>query len=121
MTRKFTEDHEWLSIDGDVATVGITSFAQSQLGDLVFVELPQVGRAVKKGEAIAIVESVKAASEVYSPLSGEVVAVNESIVADPAQVSADPEQTAWMFKVRIGDRSELDALMDEAAYRKHIG
>ena len=120
MTRKFTEDHEWISIDGNIATVGITSFAQSKLGDLVYVELPQIGRAVKKGEALAIVESVKAASDVFSPLSGEVVAVNESIVTDPAQVNADPENTAWMFKVRIANRGELDSLMDEAAYRQHI-
>jgi len=120
MTRKFTEDHEWISIDGNIATVGITSFAQSKLGDVVYVELPQIGRAVKKGEALAIVESVKAASDVFSPLSGEVVAVNESIVTDPAQVNADPENTAWMFKVRIANRGELDSLMDEAAYRQHI-
>jgi glycine cleavage system H protein len=121
MTRKFTEDHEWLSIDGDVATVGITSYAQSQLGDLVFVELPQTGRAVKKGETIAVVESVKAASDVYSPLSGEVVETNESVVADPALVTADPEKAAWLFKIRIADRAELDSLMDEAAYRQRIG
>lgn len=121
MTCKFTEDHEWLSIEGDVATVGITSYAQSQLGDLVFVELPKTGRSVKKGEAVAVVELVKVASDVYSPLTGEVVESNESVVADPALVNSDPEQGAWMFKIRIADRAELGSLMDEAAYRQHIG
>ena len=120
MDRKFTPDHEWVSIDGDIATVGITDYAQSQLGDLVFVELPKTGRAIKKGEAVAVVESVKAASDVYSPLTGEVVAVNEGIVADPALVNSDPEQAAWMFKVRLADRAEVEALMDEAAYRQQI-
>jgi glycine cleavage system H protein len=120
MDRKFTPDHEWVSIDGDIATVGITDYAQSQLGDLVFVELPKTGRAIRKGEAVAVVESVKAASDVYSPLTGEVVAVNEGIVADPALVNSDPEQSAWMFKVRLTDRAEVEALMDEAAYRQQI-
>jgi glycine cleavage system H protein len=120
MDRKFTKDHEWLSIDGDVATVGITDHAQSQLGDLVFVELPQLGRSVRKSEAVAVVESVKAASDVYSPLTGEVVAVNEAVVAEPALVNSDPEQQAWLFKLRIASPSELDALMDEAAYQRHI-
>ena len=118
MDRKFTQDHEWLNIDGDVATVGITDHAQSQLGDLVYVELPKVGRAVKKSEAVAVVESVKAASDVYSPLSGEIVEVNDTIVAEPALVNGGAENTAWFFKVRIGDTAELDGLMDEAAYRK---
>ena len=119
MTRKFTADHEWLSIEGDVATVGITDYAQSQLGDLVYVELPKTGRSVKKGEAVAVVESVKAASDVYSPLSGEVIEVNESIVADPALVNSDAERTAWMFKIRVAAPAELDSLMDEEAYRQH--
>ena len=120
MDRKFTKDHEWLSIEGDIATVGITDHAQTQLGDLVFVELPKVGRAVKKGEAVAIVESVKAASDVYSPLSGEIVEVNELIVSEPALVNSGAEKAAWFFKLRISDRSELDGLMDEAAYRQLI-
>ncbi len=119
MTRKFTEDHEWLSIEDDFATVGITNYAQSQLGDLVFVELPKIGRSVKKGEAVAVVESVKAASDVYSPLTGEVVEINESVVAEPALVNADADGS-WMFKIRITNRGEIDSLMDEAAYRQHI-
>lgn len=117
MDRKFTQDHEWLTIQADVATVGITDHAQSQLGDLVFVELPKVGRAAKKGEAVAVVESVKAASDVYSPLTGEIVAVNEAIVVDPALVNASAESAAWFFKIRVADGAELDGLMDEAAYR----
>jgi glycine cleavage system H protein len=120
MTRKFTQEHEWLSIDGDVATVGITNYAQSQLGDLVFVELPQVGRRANKSEAVAVVESVKAASDVYAPLTGEVVAVNEAVVAEPALVNTNAESTAWLFKLRISNRSELEDLMDEAEYRQHI-
>lgn len=120
MDRKFTEDHEWLSVDGDVATVGITQHAQSQLGDLVFVELPQVGRSVSKSEAVAVVESVKAASDVYSPLTGEVVAVNDAVVADPALVNTDPENGAWLFKVRMASPSELDSMMDEAGYQQLI-
>ena len=120
MDRKFTEDHEWVSVDGDVATVGITDHAQEQLGDLVFVELPQVGRSVRKSEAVAVVESVKAASDVYSPLTGEIVAVNETVVAEPALVNADPEKQAWLFKLRISSPSELEGLMDEAAYRQHV-
>jgi glycine cleavage system H protein len=120
MTRKFTEEHEWLSIDGDVAIVGITDYAQSQLGDLVFVELPQVGRSVGKGEAVAVVESVKAASDVYAPLTGEIVAVNEAVVAEPALVNTDAENKAWLFKLRVSNRSELEGLMDEAAYRQRI-
>jgi glycine cleavage system H protein len=119
MTRKFTEDHEWISIEGDIASVGITDHAQSQLGDLVFVELPKIGRSVKKGEAAAVVESVKAASDVYAPLSGEVVEINEDVVAEPGLVNADADAT-WMFKVRMANRAELDSLMDEAAYRQHI-
>jgi glycine cleavage system H protein len=120
MERKFTEDHEWLTVDGGVATVGITDHAQSQLGDLVFVELPQVGRSIRKGEAVAVVESVKAASDVYSPLTGEVIAINEAVVADPALVNAEPEKQAWLFKIRIASPSELEGLMDEAEYRQHI-
>lgn len=118
MTRKFTEDHEWLDIDGDVATIGITAYAQSQLGDLVHIELPKVGRTVAKGEVVAVVELVKAASEVYSPVSGEVIETNDGIVADPAMVNSDPEQAAWMFKLRLTNRAEVNSLMDEAAYRQ---
>ena len=119
MTTLFTSDHEWLRIEGDVATIGITDYAQSQLGDVVFVELPKVGRSLKKAEAAAIVESVKAASEVYAPLSGEVVEVNDAVVAEPALVNSDAADKAWFFKIRIADKSELGGLMDEAAYKAH--
>jgi glycine cleavage system H protein len=117
MPRYFTEEHEWLDQDGDVATVGITDHAQEQLGEIVYVELPKVGRQVKKGEAAAIVESVKAASDVYTPISGEIVAVNDAIVSDPARVNSEAETGAWLFKVRVATASELDGLMDEKAYR----
>ena len=119
MTTLYTSDHEWLQIEGDVATVGITDFAQSQLGDVVFVELPKVGRQLKKAEAAAVVESVKAASDVYAPITGEVVAVNEVITAEPALVNSDAAGKAWFFKIKIADRSELGGLMDEAAYKAH--
>jgi glycine cleavage system H protein len=103
MTTLFTPDHEWLRIEGDVATIGVTDYAQSQLGDVVFVELPKVGRSLKKAEAAAVVESVKAASDVYAPITGEVIAAGG----------------AWFFKMKIADKGELDGLMDEAAYKKH--
>jgi len=119
MTTLFTTDHEWLKIDGDVATIGVTDYAQSQLGDVVFVELPKAGRALKKGEAAAVVESVKAASDVYAPITGEVVAVNDALVADPALVNSDAGGKAWFFKVKIADKKDLDGLMDEAAYKAH--
>ena len=119
MTTLYTPDHEWLRIDGDVATIGVTDFAQSQLGDVVFVELPKVGRNVKKAEAIAVVESVKAASDVYAPISGEVLEVNDAVVAEPALVNSDPAGKAWFFKMKISDKSELGGLMDEAAYKAH--
>jgi glycine cleavage system H protein len=119
MTTLFTADHEWLRIEGDVATVGITEYAQSQLGDVVFIELPKVGRSLKKAEAAAVVESVKAASDVYAPISGEVLEANEALAAEPALVNSDAAGRAWFFKVKIADKSELDGLMDEAAYQKH--
>ncbi|MBR0965998.1 glycine cleavage system protein GcvH [Bradyrhizobium diazoefficiens] len=118
-TTLYTSDHEWLAIDGDVATVGITDYAQSQLGDVVFVELPKVGRTLKKTEAAAVVESVKAASDVYAPISGEVLEVNDALSAEPALVNSDAQDKAWFFKIRIADRSELGGLMDEAAYKAH--
>ncbi len=117
MNRMFTRDHEWLTVDGDVATVGITDHAQSQLGDVVFVELPQVGRQVAKGDAVGVVESVKAASDVFSPLTGEVVGVNSEIVADPALVNKDPMQAGWFFKIRLANRAEVADLLDEAGYQ----
>ena len=119
MTVLFTTDHEWLRIEGDVATVGVTDYAQTQLGDVVFVDLPKVGRVVKKAEATAVVESVKAASDVYAPISGEILEVNEALGADPSLVNSDPAGGAWFFKIRIADKSELDGLMDEAAYQAH--
>ena len=119
MTILYTEDHEWLAVDGDVVTVGITDYAQSQLGDVVFVELPKVGRALKKAEAAAVVESVKAASDVYAPITGEVVEVNDALVADPSLVNSDANNGAWFFKIKIADKNELGGLMDEAAYKAH--
>ena len=114
--RKFTDEHEWLDCAGDVATVGITTHAAEQLGDLVFIELPKVGAKLTKGEAAAVVESVKAASDVYAPVSGEVTEVNEAAVADPATIGTDPQGTGWLYRVRLTDTSVLDGLMDEAAY-----
>jgi glycine cleavage system H protein len=119
MTTLYTTDHEWLKIEGDVVTIGVTDYAQSQLGDVVFVELPKVGRQFKKAEAAAVVESVKAASDVYAPITGEVVEVNEGLTNDPAQVNSDAAGKAWFFKMKIADKSELDGLMDEAAYQSH--
>ena len=119
MTTLFTPDHEWLRIEGDVATIGVTDYAQSQLGDVVFVELPKVGRQLKKAEAAAVVESVKAASDVYAPISGEVLEVNDAVAAEPALVNSDAGGRAWFFKLKIADKKELDGLMDEAAYKTH--
>ena len=116
MTTLYTADHEWLRIEGDVVTVGITDFAQSQLGDVVFVELPKAGRRLKKAEAAAVVESVKAASDVYAPISGEVLEANGALTAEPALVNSDARGKAWFFKMKIADKSELDGLMDEVAY-----
>lgn len=113
---KFTDEHEWLKLDGDVATVGITRHAAEQLGDLVFIELPKVGAKLKKGDAAAVVESVKAASDVYAPLSGEVTEVNDGAVADPAGVGSDPQGGGWLYRIRLDDVSALEGLMDEAAY-----
>ena len=115
-TIKFTKDHEYVSVDGDIATVGITSYAQEQLGDVVFVELPAPGKQVTKGVAAAVVESVKAASEVYSPISGEVVESNKALVAEPALVNSEPMGKGWFFKIKIAAPAELDGLMDEVTY-----
>ena len=115
----FTADHEWLSVEGGVATVGITDYAQEQLGDLVFVELPETGKKLTKGDTAVVVESVKAASDVYAPISGEVVEVNDALSSDPALVNSDAGGKAWFFKMKIADKSELSGLMDEAAYKKH--
>ena len=117
---RFTKDHEWVEVDGDVATVGITAYAAEQLGDVVFVETPDVGKSVKAGDGFAVVESVKAASDVYAPISGEVLEVNDALTAEPALVNSDAGGKAWFFKMKIANKSELDGLMDEAAYAKHI-
>lgn len=119
-TVRFTEDHEWVKVDGDIATVGITDHAQEQLGDVVFVELPETGRTVARGDEAAVVESVKAASEVYAPLSGEVVEVNGALEAEPGTINADAEGTGWFMKIRLSDPAELDGLMDEAAYKAFV-
>lgn len=114
--RKYTEDHEWLEIDGDMATVGITTHATEQLGDIVFIELPDVGSTLNAGDAAGVVESVKAASDVYMPLAGEIVEVNEAIADEPAKVNEDPQGAGWFFKIKLADASAAEALMDEAAY-----
>ena len=113
---RFTKDHEWVRQEGDIAVVGITDFAQEQLGDVVYVELPEIGRRLARGGEAAVVESAKAASEVYAPVSGEVVAVNDELLGDPAKVNADAQGDGWFIKIRLGDPKEMDTLMDEAAY-----
>jgi glycine cleavage system H protein len=117
---KFTKDHEWLRLEGDVAVMGITDYAQTQLGDVVYVELPEVGRRVEKGKEAAVVESVKAASEVFAPVSGEVVAVNTELTGEPGRVNSDPFGAGWFMKLRIADHKQLDDLMDEAAYASFV-
>ena len=115
---KYTKDHEWIRVDGDTATVGITAHAQGQLGDIVFVEVPEAGRKVKAHEACAVVESVKAASDVYAPASGEITAMNGDLAGTPALVNEDAEGKGWFFKLKLANKAELDALMDKAAYEK---
>jgi glycine cleavage system H protein len=117
---RFTRDHEWVRLEGDFAVVGITDYAQSQLGDVVYVELPEIGHRVEKGKEAAVVESVKAASEVYAPVSGKVADINETLTADPAKVNADPMGEGWFLKLRFDDPQELDDLMDETAYRRFV-
>jgi glycine cleavage system H protein len=117
---RYTREHEWVRLEGDVATVGITDYAQSQLGDVVYVELPPIGKTVEPGGDAAVVESVKAASEVYAPISGEVVAVNDDLSGEPARVNAEPTGGGWFFKVRVSDPAQFDALMDEAAYKAFV-
>lgn len=120
MTRKYTEDHEWVEIAGNIATVGITDYAQQQLGDVVFVELPAPGKKVTKGGEAAVVESVKAASEVYAPLTGEVTEANGDLEAAPGTVNEDPHGKGWFFKMKLSNTGELDGLMDEAAYKAFV-
>lgn len=120
MPRYFTEDHEWIEVDGTAATVGITDYAQGQLGDVVFVELPAAGAAVTKGSDAAVVESVKAASDVYAPVSGSVTEANAALEEDPSLVNSDAEGSGWFFRMTLGDLAELDGLMDEAAYKAFV-
>jgi len=117
MARQYSKDHEWVEVSGKTATVGISDFAQEQLGDVVFVELPEVGRQIGAHEQVAVVESVKAASEVFSPVGGKVIAVNQAIADEPGKVNADPFGEGWFFKLELSDPAELDQLFDETAYR----
>ena len=117
---RFTKDHEWIRVDGGIGTVGITHHAQGQLGDVVFVDVPEAGRKAKQGEAVAVVESVKAASDVFSPVSGEVVEANADLAGQPALVNEDAEGKAWFFKLKISNPAELDKLMDRAAYEAFV-
>ena len=116
----YTEEHEWIRTEGDSATVGITDFAQGQLGDIVFVELPEPGRRVTKGGEAAVVESVKAASDVYAPVDGEVVEANQALSDDPSLANSDPEGEGWFFRLRLADPSQLDGLMDTEAYKAFV-
>jgi glycine cleavage system H protein len=120
MTRYFTDEHEWIDVDGNSATVGITDYAQSQLGDIVFAEVPAVGAKLSKGGDAAVVESVKAASDVYAPVSGTVTEGNDALADDPALVNSDPEGAGWFFKLDLDDLSELDGLMDATAYQAFV-
>jgi glycine cleavage system H protein len=117
---KYTSDHEWISVENDAAIVGITPFAQEKLGDLVFVQLPKKGAQLQAGAAAAVVESVKAASDVYAPISGEVIDINERVVQDPTLVNSDPTEKGWLFKLKIADRSQIDKLLDAPAYQALI-
>jgi glycine cleavage system H protein len=118
---RFTKDHEWVEVDGDIATIGISAYASEQLGDVVFVDLPEVGKAVKAGDNLAVVESVKAASDVYAPISGEVVETNASLADEPETVTRDAEKDGWFAKLKITDPSQLDGLMDQTAYNTYLG
>ena len=117
----FTEDHEWIDVDGHTATIGITDYAQEQLGDLVFVELPEAGRKLAKGDVAVVVESVKAASDVYAPIDGEITEANGALASEPALVNSAPTGDGWLWKMTLADESQLSGLMDEAGYRAHIG
>ena len=120
MTIRYTKEHEWVLVDGDTATVGISPYAQEQLGDVVFVELPEVGKKIEKGKEMAVVESVKAASEVYAPISGEVAEVNNALTDAPATVNEDALGKGWFAKIKLANKAELDGLMDEAAYKAYV-
>ncbi len=118
--RRFSEDHEWVALEGDIGTVGISAYAQEQLGDVVFVELPEVGKEVNQKDELAVVESVKAASEIYAPIAGEVTAVNEVLEGAPQTVNEDAEGAGWLVRLRVTDPGELDSLMDAAAYQAYV-
>ena len=120
MTIKYSEDHEWISVDDDIGTVGITNHAQSQLGDIVFVELPEVGSTLEAGDEAGVVESVKAASDLFTPVSGKIVEVNEALDAEPGLANSDPTGNGWFFKIKLSDADELNSLMDEASYNELI-
>lgn len=120
MARYFTDEHEWIDLEGDTATVGITDYAQGQLGDIVFIELPEIGTQLEKGGDAAVVESVKAASDVYAPISGEVVESNAALEDDPALVNTSPEEEGWCFKLTIADKGELEGLMDAKTYKAFV-
>ena len=120
MSKKFTKDHEWIDVEGDVARIGITNYAQEQLGDVVFVELPEAGRQFQQGNDAAVVESVKAASEVYAPVSGEIVEPNTKLEDDPALVNQDPTESGWFFTMKVSNPDELSDLMDEVAYADYV-
>ena len=120
MPRYFTDEHEWIDVEDDIATVGITDYAQGQLGDIVFVELPEVGALIEQGKDAAVVESVKAASDVYAPITGEITEVNPALEEDPALVNSSPEDAGWFFRMTIADEGELDALMDEDGYKAFV-
>ena len=117
---RYSQEHEWIRVEGDMGTIGITQYAQEQLGDVVFVDLPQAGRKVAKGEACAVVESVKAASDIYAPVSGEVVEANAALADSPGDVNAEPMGKGWFFKIKLSDKGELAGLMDEAAYNDFV-
>jgi glycine cleavage system H protein len=117
---KFSKDHEWVRVEGDVATIGVTDYAQSQLGDVVFVELPAVGKVLAQHGEAAVVESVKAASEVYAPVSGAVIEINSALVDEPAMVNGDPTGAGWFLKIKLSNKAELDDLMDNAAYDAYV-
>ena len=120
MTVKFSKDHEWIKVEGDLGTVGISQYAQEQLGDVVFVEVPQAGRTVAKGESVAVVESVKAASDIYSPASGDVTEANAGLADAPGDVNADPMGKGWFFKLKLSNKADLEELMDETAYNAFV-
>ena len=120
MTTRYTRDHEWIRLDGDIATIGISDYAQDQLGDIVFVELPEIGKKIEKGAEAAVVESVKAASDIFAPVTGEVVEVNGALTDQPGAVNEDPEGAGWFMKMRVADKASADSLMDADAYKAFL-